>query len=267
MANLIRSAKSGSDWTSNELLAFNIKVVDTDTTIFFGNPELPQSFISPTILNNLDMPDGDLLDDERDFFLHLSSVENGFEESAVDDFAALLLRLMKYNSGRQRLIRSRKEIPFIMAGHRVDAKTDVCVIEDGRFILLVQEGKRQGYNQDFEPQLVAEAIAAFHQNNGIRRLAGLPKLAHKLMPGIVMIGTAAVFYLIPVTDTLVDAISTASYPANKTVVLQFVPRVPDSTHYVDRGKGMRPLENRRIVLQYFEAFKKFVMLDEPPPSI
>jgi hypothetical protein len=84
------------------------------------------------------MPDGDLLDDERDFFLHLSSVENGFEESAVDDFAALLLRLMKYNNGRQRLIRTKKEISFVMAGHRVDATTDVCMIEDGRFILLVQ---------------------------------------------------------------------------------------------------------------------------------
>jgi hypothetical protein len=276
MANLIRSAKSGSDWTSNELLAFNIKVVDTNATTFFGNPELPQPFISPTILNNLHMPDGDLLDDERDFFLHLSSVENGFEESAVDDFAALLLRLMKYNSGRQRLIRSRKEISFVMAGHRVDAKTDVCVIEDGRFILLVQEDKasfcqraepnflmtsqRQGYIEDIEPQLVAEAIAAFYQNNVNRRLAGLPKLARKLMPGIVMIGSAAVFYLIPITDILVDAISTASYPATETVVFQFVPPVPNSTHYVDHGKGMRPLENRRIVLQCFEAFKKFVMV-------
>jgi hypothetical protein len=64
-----------------------------------------------------------------------------------------------------------------MAGHRVDAKTDICVIEDGLFILLVQEGKvnfcqlaeskflmtsqRQGqgylhkYLHSVEPQLVA----------------------------------------------------------------------------------------------------------------
>ena len=89
-------------------------------------------------------------------FLHVSSVENGFEESAIDAFAALLLRLMKYNSGRQHLIRYRKEISFVMAGHRVDAKTDVCVIEDGRFILLVQEGRagflsacRTGLSDDF----------------------------------------------------------------------------------------------------------------------
>jgi hypothetical protein len=278
MANLLRSAKSGSDWTINELLAFNIQVVPANATVFFGDPELPQPSISPTILAKLQMPDGDILDDERDFFLHLSSVENGFEDSAVDDFAALLLRLMKYNSGRQRLIRSRKEISFIMAGHRVDTKTDVCVIEDGLFILLVQEDKvnfcqlvesnflmssqrqGQGYLHDIEPQLVAGAIAAFHQNNGNRRLAGLPKLTYKRMPGIVMIGSAVVFYLIPVTDTLEEAISTASYPAEETIVFQFIPPVPDSAHYGDHGKGMRPSENRRIVLQCFEAFKKFVVV-------
>jgi hypothetical protein len=109
--------------------------------------------------------------------------------------------------------------------------------------------QRQG-DMDNEPQLVAEAIAAFHQNNVNCGLAGLPKLAHKPMPGIVMIGSAVLFYLIPVTD-MVDAILTASY---QTVIFQFCSPVPNRTHYVDYGKGMRPLENRRIILQCFEAF-------------
>ncbi|KAF8888734.1 hypothetical protein CPB84DRAFT_1749462 [Gymnopilus junonius] len=262
MANLIRLAKSGSDWTMNELLAFNIQVVPANTTVFFGNPELPQPSISPMILDNLQMPDGDILDDEQDFFLHLSSMESGFEESTVDDFASLLLCLLKYNSGRQCMICSRKEISFIMAGQWVDAKTDICIIEDGLFILLVQEDKHQGqaYLHNIEPQLVAEAIAAFHQNNRNRRLAGLPELTYKLMPGIVMIGTAVVFYLIPVTKTLEVAITMASYPADETIVFQFIPPVPDSAHYGNHGKGMRPLENQRIVLQCLEAFKKFVVL-------
>ncbi|PPQ87155.1 hypothetical protein CVT25_000145 [Psilocybe cyanescens] len=262
MANLIRSAKSGSDWTINELLPFNIQVAPVNATLFFEDPDLPQPSISETILNNLQMPDdGDISEDARDFFLHLSSVENAFEESAVDDFAALLLRLMKYNSGRQSLIRSRKDISFIMAGHRVDAKADVCVMENNLFSLLVKEDRRQGqgYLQDIEPQLVAEAIAAFHHNNGSRTLAGLPKLTYKRIPGIVMIGSAVVFYLIPVTDTLEKAISTASYPTEETIFFRFIPPVPDSSHYGDHGKGMRPLENRHIVLQCFEAFKKFVV--------
>ncbi|KAF8908545.1 hypothetical protein CPB84DRAFT_1843440 [Gymnopilus junonius] len=120
-----------------------------------------------------------------------------------------------------------------MAGQQVDVKTDICIIEDDLFILLVQEDK-----------LIAEAIAAFHQNNGNHRLAGLPELTYKLMPGIVMIGTAVVFYLIPVTKTL-----------------EFIPPVPDSAHYGDHGKGMQPLENQHIILQCFKAFKMFVAND------
>jgi hypothetical protein len=90
MEHLIRSAKPGSDWTSNELLAFNQHRGGRHQyygATFFGNPELPKPFISPRILNNLHEPDGALLDDERDFLLHLSSGE-WIRKSAVD---ALLL--------------------------------------------------------------------------------------------------------------------------------------------------------------------------------
>ncbi len=279
MANLIRSAKSGCDWTPNELLAFNIKVVPTNATVCFGDPVLPQPSISPIILGNLAMPDDDISNDEKAFFLHLSSVENGYEESAVDDFAALLLRLMKYNQGPECMIRTRKEISFFMAGQRVAANTDVCVIDRDAVILVVQEDKVKFYQPalsnflmtsqrqyqahfaEIEPQLIAEAIAAFSQNNSNRVSAGLPKLTSRRMPGIVMIGTAVSFYLIPVTDTLQEALSTASYPTQETVVFRFIPPVPDPFQYIVRSKGMRPLENRSIVLQCFEAFRKFVVSD------
>lgn len=120
---------------------------------------------------------------------------------------------------------------------------------------MMSQRQGQGFLHDGESQLVTEAIAAFHHNNGNRRLTDLPKLTRKLMTGIVMINSTAFFYLIPVTETLVDEISTGSYPADETVVFQFLPPIPDNVHYADHGKGMRPLENRRIIL---EAFKKFV---------
>ena len=158
------------------------------------------------------------------------------------------------NSGRQRLIHFRKEIR-LLHGHRVDAKTDVCVIEDG--ILLVQKDKvifcqlaeshflitlqrqGQGYLHDIEPHFVAEAIATFHQNNGNRRLAGLSKLTYHCMPGIVMIGSAVVFYLIPVTDTLKEAISAASYPVEEMIVFQFIPlyQTVPITAIMEKGCG------------------------------
>lgn len=67
MANLIRSAESGSHWGINELIAFNIGVSYLNIQTFFGIPNLPQTTVSPVILNNLEEPAGKI----RVGFLHL----------------------------------------------------------------------------------------------------------------------------------------------------------------------------------------------------
>jgi len=72
-----------------------------------------------------------------------------------------------------------------------------------------------------------------------------------------MIGTAPIFYRIPVTTALLRALSTASYPQEETTVLKFIPLVPNQHRY--RIDGMRPLDNRRIILQCFEAFKAVIV--------
>jgi hypothetical protein len=68
MASLLRSAKSGSDWSDNELLAFNIQVVDASIPAFFNTHELPPPIASATILNNMGKPDWPLVKDDRLFF-------------------------------------------------------------------------------------------------------------------------------------------------------------------------------------------------------
>jgi hypothetical protein len=52
MANLVQSAKSGCSWGMNELIAFNIEVIDVNAQAFFGNTILPQLRLrlSPVIL-------------------------------------------------------------------------------------------------------------------------------------------------------------------------------------------------------------------------
>ena len=50
MANINRSAKSGSDWTSNELLADNIDVIVEVAQTFFQMPNLPAPTVDPEIL-------------------------------------------------------------------------------------------------------------------------------------------------------------------------------------------------------------------------
>lgn len=74
-----------------------------------------------------------------------------------------------------------------------------------------------------------------------------------LMLGIRMAGTTPIFYHIPVSTKLLDAVDIASFPEDKTVVFRFIPPVPDLNQYF--SDGMRPLVNRRIILQCFDAFK------------
>ncbi|KAF8808453.1 hypothetical protein BYT27DRAFT_7137408 [Phlegmacium glaucopus] len=256
MANLLRYAKSGEDWSDNELLAFNIQVVDANIAAFFDAPELPPPTVSATILNNMDKPDGPLVKGDRLFFQYMELVEKPCSpESCVNDFAAFILRTLNYDN-EDRVICRNTEISFLMAGQRVDAKTDVCVMDELE-LLFVQEVKVNcGISDDPEPQVIAEAIAAFYQNNLQRKQTGLQPLQSKYIPAITMIGTAPIFYRIPVTTALLQALATASYPQEETTVLKFIPPVPNQHRY--RIDGMRPLDNRHIILQCFEAFKAFM---------
>ncbi|CAA7268341.1 unnamed protein product [Cyclocybe aegerita] len=155
-----------------------------------------------------------------------------------------------------RVICQRTEISFPMAGQRVDAKTDVCLMNDLELLLLVQEDKRLSSDEDPEPQVIAKAIAAFYQNNLRRKQSGLQPLPSKYIPAITMIGTAPIFYRIPVTTMLLEALATATYPRGETTVLRFIPPVPTQERY--RNDGMHPLVNRRTILQCFEAFKAVI---------
>lgn len=98
-------------------------------------------------------------------------------------------------------------------------------------------------------QLIAATIAAFVENN---RLRAVP-LAHCTIPAMTMVGPCPVFYKVPVTQDLVDALVTGQYPAQPTIVQRLVPPVPDPNSY--RRRGMTPLENRRIVFQCLEAMR------------
>jgi hypothetical protein len=137
MANIIRSAKSGNDWTENELVAFNIRIDDLDAATFFNDADLPPPSVSPVILNNLKMPTGTFAKNDHQFFHYLRDAMGATgEEACVEDFAAFILRLLGYDDA-ECVIHQRKEIPFVMAGQRVDAKPDLCVMTYGDHIVLI----------------------------------------------------------------------------------------------------------------------------------
>ncbi|KAK0473602.1 hypothetical protein IW261DRAFT_686001 [Armillaria novae-zelandiae] len=180
------------------------------------------------------------------------------EESAVDDFTVRLFDMLGYTT-RNISLRTRKDISLVICGESRHAKTDVCLLVNrSEIILLVQEDKRNVEEAgDPEAQLIAEAIATFQSNNKKRALTGLPVRDACLIPGIVMIGTAPIFYKILVTNKLADAVAFGIFPPDPTVVHRHVPSVPRPTYHL--SEGMKPLDNRAIVLRCFEGFKKFIV--------
>ncbi|KAF8500087.1 hypothetical protein BU17DRAFT_102564 [Hysterangium stoloniferum] len=254
MANIIRLAKSGSEWGMSDLLAYNISIVERDQNTFFNGPlpiyTGPAGFIQyEDRVQGIDAPSLKLL---KRLDLAMRVMEG--EESAVDDFAVHLLEAMGYET-EQTVIRSRKSIRLNMCGEQVYAKTDVCVINlDSELLLLVQEDKSHINQADPEPQLVAEAIAAFQANN-FNRVNNLliDPLPKQVFPGITMVGTYPRFYKIEVTNDLDMCIRGGTYPATRTIVERHTPRVPRR-----RSDGMRPLDNRMLILRCYEAFKQFV---------
>ena len=185
MADFIRSAKSGSDWTIAELNAYNISISDREAPTFFGLPVLPQPTVDQELLQ---IQDAHLMADEKNAelinLLNLAMVP-GSGKSAVDDFAVVLFRAVGY-LGRSRVARTRKGIPYLICGEWKHAKTDVCIVDRSQndIVMLVQEDKcfsvTETATTEAEAQLVAKAIAAFSYNNEARRAAGLPVHASRV---------------------------------------------------------------------------------------
>lgn len=257
MTELIRSAKSGNDWTSHELAAYNIVVEYQNAATFFGTDNLPQPTVNPAILTATSPDDAA---DDGDYYLlrtmDLAMSPAPAEESAVDDFAVLLLRALGYTP-RGRVVRTRKDIPLIICGEARHAKTDVCIIDQNVILLLVQEDKRHLDSSDPEPQLISKAIAAFAANNQTRqRTLNQPPLNSKVMAGITMKGTAPIFYKILVTAALAGSVASGVYPQVATTVYAHVPNVPRPNRRW--SEGMKPLDNRQVILSCYEAFRQFV---------
>jgi len=182
MANLIRSAKSGNDWTTNDLLAYNIRVSSQTPDKFYGQP-LPTvaslSSLDPNLLSGTLGTQG--LSDETYRllrYLDLASRANSGQESAVNDFAREILHAIGYEK-RGLLLRSRYAIPLLINGDpNRSAQTDMCLVQGSSTILLWSKRIKCTVSlRDPEPQVIAEAIATFQCNNRIRARLGDLSLA------------------------------------------------------------------------------------------
>jgi hypothetical protein len=253
MANLLRSAKSGSDWTTNELLAYNIHIHRQEALEFFGRELGPIDHFDPNLLSSADPTIAvDFTKDTYRFlvYLDLASRANAGQESAIDDLAKSILEVTGFDEVGT-ILRTRYDIPLtICADSDRAAKTDICLIHVNSMILLVVQADKTIYSRSKpEPQVIAEAIAAFRHNNQKREDLGLDPLDAMTIPCIVMVGTRPSFYKVPVTQQLSDSVATGQYPQQPTYVIRCAPPARRRA-----SEGMEIPDYRRIALQYYDAF-------------
>jgi hypothetical protein len=257
MANLLRTAKSGSDWGRSDLAAYNIEIRFQDEATFFGVNPLPAPTVADEVLLRTDADD---MQDDSNYkllrYMDLAMDSVPTQESAVDDFAVHLLTVLGYVP-RTRMARTRADIPLRICGEHRHAKTDVCIIDLDDIVLLVQEDKQHKELKDPEPQLIVEAIAAF-QNNNWRRvyLLGHDAIPSKVIPGITLVGSSPTFFKVLVTAELARAVEYGVFPVTPTIVHAHLPALPRPARRL--SEGMKPLDNRRQILSCYEAFKRFV---------
>ncbi|PPQ91613.1 hypothetical protein CVT25_012794 [Psilocybe cyanescens] len=266
MANLIRSAKSSSDWTLNELDSYNIHLERREALESFWSSD---PAVDPELFQYLEADDMQQARNAELINLLDLAMLRSSGESAVDDFVVELLRHTGYVH-RNRVACTRKDLPLLICGEWRHAKTDVCIVDrrQNDILLLVQEDK---YLEDREPldahaQLVVEALAAFAESNAGRESFDLPPFESKasipipltvsIMPGIVMAGTAPTFPKIPVTQELMNHVRYGMYPPTPTVVTYCFPPLPHPLRR--RSDGMKPFNNRSQILSCYEAFKTVV---------
>ena len=140
-----------------------------------------------------------------------------------------------------------------LSSHGRPSRVDICIMHEFTSILLVIRVDRQSRGFYPEPRLISDTIAAFHNDNMVRvKRLGTDPLISKVMPGIVMKGSMPTFYKIPVTPELVRAVVSGERPEEETVVHAYRPEVPSPE------EGMKPLDNRYIILSCFEAFRQLL---------
>ncbi|KAI0250796.1 hypothetical protein BJV78DRAFT_1217017 [Lactifluus subvellereus] len=253
MANIIRSARPGSDWSENELLAYNITVRRQSAIDFFGREPGPIDHLDPNLLSSADPSIvADFSKETYRFlaYLDLASRANAGQESAIDDLAKSILEVTGFDE-LGTILCTRYDIPFTICGDRRSARADVSLVHISSVILLIiQEDKTITSPNDPEPQVIAEAIATFQHNNRKRARLDLPTLDMMTIPCITMVGTIPFFYLVPVTSQLSDSVISGQYPLQPTVVRRCTP--PSRRR---ASEGMEFPEYRRISLQYYNAFR------------
>ncbi|GJJ08075.1 hypothetical protein Clacol_002282 [Clathrus columnatus] len=144
-----------------------------------------------------------------DFFTYLGGLNTPWRTKyrALNDFVVFLLGMLDYDAG-SRIIHTQTELSLCALDSKVDVTADVAILKRtegiSEYVLLVMEEVYiHRHPEGAEGRLMADAVAAFCQNNLTRKQAGFPCLDSQTILGIVMTYTQPTFYKILVNQAFV----------------------------------------------------------------
>ncbi|KXN92480.1 hypothetical protein AN958_07427 [Leucoagaricus sp. SymC.cos] len=258
-----RVAKSASAWHQSDLKNYNISVCEQSPAKFFGhtprNSELPQGLDSNFLTATL--PHDPNLSDETTELLQLIQAIEGTgpssrrtPEADVDLLARELLKAAHFQSDGL-LLRAEGSIKLaICKDKHCYARPNVYLTQNiPHTVLLILENKRKDSRIDPEPQVIAQAIAAFQHNNRELDRARHPRHKSMTFPAITMVGTCLTFYKTTITQDLSDAVENGTSPRKITTVYKCV--VPHVAGHGSERVGMESPVYRKNVMRFLGAFR------------
>ncbi|KAG6898689.1 hypothetical protein C0995_008844 [Termitomyces sp. Mi166 len=136
-----------------------------------------------------------------------------------------MLQALNFDSA-ERILVTRYPIQLYMSSSKCWAKTNVALVTpDRKVFCVIHENKPRDDNDLPESQLIAEAIAAAQFNNDMReQVHGISKKDMVIL-AIAMLGMVPVFYQVPVSLELLEAVQHGGYPP-KTIVKKCIVEAP-----------------------------------------
>ncbi|KAG0705464.1 hypothetical protein DFH29DRAFT_906593 [Suillus ampliporus] len=253
--SLTRTTKLGHEWGAYELRAYHITVSQQTKQEFFGMPHLPPPDHPKLLVDFMNTQDRRQVAGDTKKLVHYLDIALYpcfGHDAAVVNLMAKLLETLGYDDDH-RIIFIHHSLPFSICGASSLAEIDIYVLADSNEVLmLVRDDQRLLKVTDPEPEVIAGAIAAYAANNKAREAINIPPLNTITLPAITMMGTSPIFYKIPVTAELSEAVSRGMYPTTETRVLRYFPQPPI------HAMGMSFPEDRAEILACLHAFKHFL---------
>jgi hypothetical protein len=255
--------KPVSAWTPLDFTGgryYQFPEVKLNDFLFFGNIPTPPLSLSSDFLTCLH-PEDSLHGDKEVYellqYLDATMTRTAGEESAVIDFVVALLRVLDF-APKGTMIRTRKKFPLLSHDGAQHATADVCILEGTDPLLIIQEDKSHlDPFYDAFIQLMATATAAYSADALNRDKYGLPSRRNTDVLGIVMIGSWPTFYKITGLGELVNMVKDPCLIRGKYISIHsYHPNVPRPLQR--EREGMKPLDNREIIISSFMQFKQLV---------